>query len=331
MVTEGVAWRLTAFGDPREGVRQERLRYPEPPAGEVLVRVRTAGAGYPDAMMAAGAFPLLGEPPFGLGEEVCGDVVAVGAGSPFAVGERIMGITAFLRGWGGYAQYAYVRAGSAVRVPAAMTDEQAGGFPIAYRTGYAGLVERAALHAGEHLVVLGGAGSSGVAAIQLGKALGATVTAVAGSPEKVAFCRGVGADHAVSRHSADLTKELLEATGGHGADVVYDVVGGNTAAAAVKALARNGRLAIVGFASGAPVSLDPVDMLLRNYSAVGVLADAHSPEAEAVAWSRLAELAEQEVLTTPVGKVWSFDQVPDMIAEQTAPPAGKVVVRVAGA
>ncbi|MEV4537322.1 zinc-binding dehydrogenase [Asanoa sp. NPDC049518] len=328
-MTEGVAWRLTAFGDPREVVRRERLRYEEPSAGEVLVRVRTAGAGYPDAMMAAGAFPLLGSPPFGLGEEVCGDVVAAGPDEPFAVGERIMGITAFLRGWGGYAEYAYVRSGSAVAVPAAFTDEQAGGFPIAYRTGYAGLVERAALRSGEHLVVLGAAGSSGVAAIQLGKAIGATVTAVAGSPEKLAFCRSVGADQAVSRHSADLTKELLEATGGKGADVVYDVVGGETAAAAAKALGRGGRLAIVGFASGTPVTLDPVDMLLRNYSAVGVLADAHSAEGERAAWGRLAELARQGALTTPVGKVWSFDQVPDMIAEQTTPPAGKVVVLVA--
>ncbi|SNT18053.1 NADPH2:quinone reductase [Asanoa hainanensis] len=329
MVTEGVAWRLLAFGDPREVVRQERLRYDDPPAGEVLVRVRAAGAGYPDAMMAAGAFPLLGEPPFGLGEEVCGDVVAVGADAPFTVGERIMGITAFLRGWGGYAEYAYVRAGSAVAAPAGFTDEQAAGFPIAYRTAYAGLVERAALRPGEHLVVLGAAGSSGVAAIQLGKALGATVTAVAGSPEKLAFCRSIGADHAVSRHSTDLTKELLAATGGKGADVVYDVVGGDTAAAAAKALGRGGRLAIVGFASGAPVTLDPVDMLLRNYSAVGVLADAHSREGEAVVWARLAELAGQGALTTPVGKVRSFDQVPTMIAEQTNPPAGKIVVRVA--
>ncbi|GIF73737.1 quinone oxidoreductase family protein [Asanoa siamensis] len=329
MVTEGLAWRLTAFGDPRTGVRQEKLRYADPMAGEVLVRARTAGAGYPDAMMAAGAFPLLGEPPFGLGEEVCGDVVAVGPGSRFTVGDRILGITAFLRGWGGYAEYAYVREGSAIPVPAPLTDEEAGGFPIAYRTAYAGLVERGGLTAGEQLVVLGGAGSSGVAAIQLGKALGATVTAVAGSPEKVAFCRSIGADHAVSHRDQDLAKELRGATGG-GADLVFDVVGGETAGTAVRALARHGRIAIVGFASGAPVALDPVDMLLRNYTAVGVLADAHSPAGEEAAWGRLAELAEQGLLRTPVGKVWSFDQVPDMIAEQTTPPPGKIVVKIAG-
>ncbi|MEV0717498.1 zinc-binding dehydrogenase [Asanoa sp. NPDC050611] len=320
---------MTAFGDPREGVRRERLAYAAPPAGEVLVKVRTAGAGYPDAMMAAGAFPLLGAPPFGLGEEVCGDVVAVGPGSRFAVGDRILGITAFLRGWGGYAEYAYVRDGSAIRVPSPLTDEQAGGFPIAYRTAYAGLVERAGLTAGEQVVVLGGAGSSGVAAIQLAKALGATVTAVAGSPEKLEFARSVGADQAVSYRGTDLEKEIREATGGHGADLIFDVVGGETAGIAVKTLARHGRIAIVGFASGVPVTLDPVDMLLRNYTAVGVLADAHTPAGEEAAWGRLAALAEEGKLATPVGTVWSFDDVPAMIAQQTTPPPGKSVVRVA--
>jgi NADPH:quinone reductase len=328
LVYEGEAWRLTAFGDPRANVRKERLRYEAPPAGQMLVRVLTAGAGYPDAMMAAGAFPLLGDPPFGLGEEVCGEVLAVGPGSGFLVGERIMGITAFLDGWGGYAEYAYVLEQSAARVPARFTDEQAGGFPIGFRTAYAGLVERTSLDAGEHLVVLGGAGSSGVAAILLGKALGATVTAVAGSPEKVAFCRSIGADHAVSRHSADLAKELTEATGGHGVDLIYDVVGGETAATAVKALARNGRLAIVGFASGVPVTLDTVDLLLRNYTAVGVLAGGYSREQDAQAWGRLADLAALGKLDTPVGRVWSFDEVPEMVAQQTTPPPGKSVVRV---
>jgi catechol 2,3-dioxygenase-like lactoylglutathione lyase family enzyme len=109
----------------------------------VLIRVRTAGAGFPDVMMAAGHFPLLGEPPFGLGEEAAGEVVAVPPGSRFAVGDQVTGITGFLEGWGGYAEYAYLREGSAIRIPAGMTDEEAGGFPIGFRTAYAGLVERA--------------------------------------------------------------------------------------------------------------------------------------------------------------------------------------------
>jgi NADPH2:quinone reductase len=309
-------------------LRRERLTYEAPEAGRVLVRVRTAGAGYPDAMMAAGAFPLLGAPPFGLGEEVAGEVVAVASGSKFAVGDPIMGITAFLEGWGGYAEYAYVLEQSAVRVPEALTEEQAGGFPIAYRTAYAGLIERPRLQAGETLVVLGGAGSSGVAAIQLGKACGARVIAVAGSDEKLAFASSAGADDVVSHRSADLAKELLALTDGRGVDLIYDVVGGETANTAVRALARDGRIAIVGYASGTLVTLDPADMLMRNYSAVGVLG-VTSPEADAIAWSRLVELVEAGKLATPVGHVWSFDKVPAMVARQTAPLPGKMVVRVA--
>jgi NADPH2:quinone reductase len=253
----------------------------------------------------------------------------MGPGSRFRIGERIAGITAFRRGWGGYAEYAYVREESAFHVPAGLTNDQAGGFPIAYRTAYAGLVERTGLRAGEHVVVLGGAGSSGAAAIQLAKALGATVTAVAGGMEKVDFCRTIGADHAFSYRGGDVADQIRRSTDGHGADLIYDVVGGELAGTALQAIARNGRIAVVGFASGVPVRLDASDLLLRNYSAVGVLAAPDSSETEVAAWSRLIELAEEGKLTTPVRRVWTFDEVPAMIAQQSAPPPGKSLVRVA--
>jgi len=326
----GRAWRVVRFGEPREAAELQETTWGEPAPGQVLIRVRTAGAGFPDLLMTAGHFPLLGAPPFGLGEEAAGEVVAVAPGSRFSVGDRITGITAFLEGWGGYAEYAYVREQSAIRIPEGMTDEQAGGFPIGFRTAYAGLVERAPVQAGQTLLVLGAAGSSGATATQLGKALGATVIAVAGSPEKLEFCSRLGADHVLNHRTDDLTARIAEITGGRGVDVIYDPVGGETAATLVKSLARNGRIAVVGLASGAPVALDPMDMLLRNYSAVGVLAiPAEDPEAEAAVWSRLAALAESGAITTPVGTVYGFDDVPRMIAEQGAPKAGKSVVRVA--
>ncbi|WP_219837631.1 NADPH:quinone oxidoreductase family protein [Paenibacillus sp. R14(2021)] len=325
----GRAWRLVKFGDPKEAIELREMTWGAPSPGQVLIRVRTAGAGFPDVMMAAGQFPLLGDPPFGLGEEAAGEIVAVPPGSRFAVGEQVMGITEFLEGWGGYAEYAYVREGSAIRIPAAMTDEQAGGFPIGFRTAYAGLVERAPVEAGQTLLVLGAAGSSGSTALQLGKALGATVIAVAGSQEKLEFCTSHGADHVVNYRTDDLTARIAEITDGRGVDLIYDPVGGETAATALKSIARNGRIALIGLASGTPVPLDSMDMLLRNYTAVGVLATPGSPEAEATIWGRLAELAEQGAITTPVGKVYEFQDVPQMIAEQTAPGAGKSVVRVA--
>ncbi|MBP2702335.1 NADPH:quinone oxidoreductase family protein [Microbispora sp. RL4-1S] len=311
-----------------KGVRLEETRWPEPEPGQALVRVRTAGAGFPDLFMASGHFPGLDTPPFGLGEEVAGEVVAVAPGSPFAVGDQIMGITPFFAGWGGYADYAYVLEQSAIRIPVGMTDEQAGGFPIGFRTAYAALVERAPVEAGQTLLVLGGAGSSGVAATQLGKALGATVIAVAGSDDKVGFCARHGADHVVNYRTADLVEEVGKITDGRGVDVIFDPVGGDTAARAISTLARYGRIAVVGLAAGTTVPIDSLDLLLRNYSAVGVFAGGHTPEEDAAAWGRLSELAEQKAITTSVGTVFSFDDVPAMISGQGSPPPGKSVVRV---
>jgi NADPH2:quinone reductase len=329
-VFKGRAWKAVSFGDPVDVIQLQEVSWPDPQPGQVLVRVRTAGAGLPDLLMTQGYFPLLAEPPIGLGEEVAGDVVAAPPGSGFAVGEKIMGITAFLEGWGGYAEYAYVLEQSAVHVPSVLSDEQAGGFPIAFRTAYAGLVERTSLAAGEVLLVLGAAGSAGSAAVQLGKALGATVLAVAGSPAKLDFVRAAGADHAINYNTADLTGEIAELTGGHGVDLIYDTVGGELAANSIASLARNGRIAIVGMASGASVALNSMDMLLRNYSAVGVLAAGYTPEQDAAAWAALTGLAERQAITSPVGTVYPFADVPAMIGLQGSPPPGKSVVRVSG-
>jgi NADPH2:quinone reductase len=326
----GRAWRVVKFGEPEVATELQEMTWAEPGPGDVLVRVRTAGAAFPDLMMTAGHFPLLGEPPFGLGEEVAGEVVAVPVGSRFAVGDQVAGIARFLEGWGGYADYAYVPDSSAMRIPAGMTDEQAGGFPIGFRTAYSSLVERSPLEAGQTLVVLGAAGSSGIAAVQLGKALGATVIAIAGSQEKLDFCARYGADHVLNYRTDDLTAGLAEITDGRGVDLIYDPVGGDTAATAIKSLARNGRIALIGLASGAPAPLDPMDLILRNYSAIGVLSIPHSdPQQEAAVWERLASLASQGKITTAVGTIYDFDEVPRMIAQQSAPGAGKVVVRVA--
>ena len=324
----GRAWRLVEFGDPEKALRLQDVTLPEPEEGQIVIRVRTAGAGYPDAMMAAGHFPLLGEPPFGLGEEAAGEVVAVPSGSRFSVGDQVTGITAFLEGWGGYAEYTYLREGSTILIPPGMTDEQAGGFPIGFRTAYAGLVERTRLEAGQTLLVLGAAGSSGSAAMQLGKALGARVIAVAGGAAKGEFCLRNGAEQVIDHRSEDIAKRIAELTDGRGVDVIYDPVGGATAGAALGGIARDGRIVLIGLASGSPVALDSMDMLLRNYSAVGVLATPSSPEDEAAAWARLAELAAAGKITTPVGQVHDFAGVPAMVAGQGAPAAGKSVVRI---
>jgi NADPH2:quinone reductase len=329
MTYSGRAWRVVRFGDPLDVVELQDLEWEQPAEGHVLIRVRTAGAGYPDLMMARGEYPLVGQPPISLGEEAAGDVVAVPPGSRFNVGDTVAGITAFIEGWGGYADYAYVREGSAIRVPAGMTDAEAGGFPIAFRTAYAALVERAPVAAGQVLLVLGAAGSSGAAAMQLGKALGATVIAVAGSQEKAEFCARYGADYVINYRTDDLTARVAEVTNGHGVDLIYDPVGGDTAATALKSLTRGGRIILIGLASGSMAPIDPTQLLLRNHTAVGVLAIPNEdPAAEAAVWDRLADMVAQGKIVTPVGTVYGFGDVPRMIAGQASPAAGKAVVRI---
>lgn len=239
-----------------------------------------------------------------------------------------MGVTTFMEGWGGHAQYAYVIEKKTLPIPAQLTDEQAAGFMIGFRTAHAALAERATLSGGDVLVVLGAAGSTGGSAIQLGKTLGATVVAVASSEEKLAFCAGLGADHLVNYKTADVGAEVRKITDGHGADVIFDPVGGEVAAQAVSGIARNGRIAIVGYASGSFLPLDPLDMLMRNYSAAGVFAGGFTEEEDVAAYSRLRDLVEAGAILTPVGAVASFADVPEIIARLASPPPGKTVVRI---
>jgi NADPH:quinone reductase len=185
------------------------------------------------------------------------------------------------------------------------------------------------VEAGQILLVLGAAGSAGSAAMQLGKALGATVIAIAGSQEKADFCARYGADHVLNHRTDDLTARIAELTDGHGVDVIYDTVGGDTAALALKSLARGGRILLIGLASGSMAPVNPVDLLLHNHTAVGVLAiPQEDPAAEAAVWGHLKDLAAHGTITTPVGTVYDFAEVPQMIAGQAAPAPGKLVVRV---
>ena len=327
---EGRRWRGVAFGEPRDVLHLEETSWSAPKDGWLLVKVLAAGVGLPELLMTRGQLPGLSRLPVSPGEEVCGAIVAVPVGSAFAVGDRVMGMTPFAEGWGGYGEYAYVREQQTMLVPGHFTDEEAAGFVVGFRTAYTGLVLRVPVSEGQVLLVLGAAGSSGVTAIQLGKALGATVIAVAGSERKLAYCAGIGADHGVNHRTADVAAEVSALTDGRGADVIYDTVGGELAARALAGIARFGRIAIVGLASGSFVRLDPLDMLVRNYSAAGVFAGGLTSEEDAAANRRLFELADRKAITTPVGNVYEFADVPEVLAGCESPPPGKSVIRVAG-
>jgi NADPH2:quinone reductase len=269
--------------------------------------------------------------PFVPGQEVCGTVDAVGSGVKVPLGTRLMAVTNFFDGQGGFADATLARSESAFRVPDAMRDEDAAAFRIGYSTALVGLVRRGALRPGEWLLVLGAAGSSGLAALQLGVALGARVIAVVAGEEKRELCVSSGADAVVDRTQGPVSDAVREATGGDGVDVVYDPVGGDFAGSVARCLAPGGRLLAVGFASGKWVEADISEFVLRNASIVGVYAGGQSrAEAEADHEFLLGLAADGSL--GRVARTVSFDALPEALnAVERAEAVGKLVVRVDGA
>jgi NADPH2:quinone reductase len=270
------AWQVQGSGRPLDVLHQVELDPPAPGPGEVRIRVTAAGIGLPDVFMCSGVYPLTPPVPFTSGQEATGVVTAVGEGVDVPLGTRIMCVTQFITGHGSFAEECLATAQSAFLAPQGLTDAQAAGFWIPHLTGWIGLVERGGIAEGDWLAVLGAAGGSGIAAVQLGKALGAKVVAVVSDEERAAFCRDLGADATVNHREQKVSVALREITDGRGVDLVYDPVGGEPAEDAVSALARYGKLLAVGFASGRWPVIPTHDLLITNTSLVGVFAGGYS-------------------------------------------------------
>lgn len=280
-------------------MRLVEIDEPTPGSGEVRLRVSAAAIGMPDAFMCQSTYALTPPLPFVPGQEVCGVVDVVGPDVEMEPGTRVMAVTSFTDGRGGFAESTIVRAVSAFRVPDDMSDVDAAGFRIGFSTAWIGLVRRGALREGEWLLVLGAAGGSGATAVQLGRALGARVIAVASGAEKVAFCQRMGADVVIDRSVESVPEAVLAATDGHGADVIYDPVGGEPAEASLRCIASFGRLLAVGFASGRWVQVNTVHAVRHNYSLVGVYAGGFTRQESEADHEALLALAAQ-------GKLASF-------------------------
>ena len=236
---------------------------PTPKQGEVLLKIDACGLNFADLLMAKGTYQDTPEPPFTLGMEVCGTVVNanVDVNSPVK-GERV----AVFGGDGGLAEYGVFPAANCVVVPDTMSSEVAAGFFVAYGTSHLALSDRAHLQAGETLLVLGAAGGVGLTAVEIGKAMGATVIAVARGPEKLAIAAAAGADHLIDSDTTDIT-EAVKALGG--ADVVYDHVGGAGVTAVMRATNRKGRIIVIGFASGDVPPIPANIILVKNIDVLG--------------------------------------------------------------
>ena len=234
-----------AYGPP-DVVRMEEQPSPAVAPGQVRVRVGAAAVNFPDVLLIANEYQISVPPPFVPGSEFAGTIVETGEGAEgFAAGDRVTGTGLF----GAFAEEVAVPAAGLSRIPGGVDDRTAAAFGVAYRTAYHTLRSMARVQEGDELVVLGAGGGVGLAAVQLGVQLGASVTAVASSTEKLDVAAGYGAKHVINHRAADVRAALKEAVPG-GADVVVDPVGGELSEPALRSLGRGGRFITVGFASG---------------------------------------------------------------------------------
>jgi NADPH2:quinone reductase len=320
-------WQVQGTGEPIDVLHSVELTVPDPGPGQIRARVTAAGIGLPDVLMCRGTYPLTPPLPFTPGQEATGVITAVGDGVPLEIGSRVMFVSAFYDGHGSFAQECLALSSTVFPVPDGLTDAEAAGFWIPHVTAWTGLVERGHLAAGDWLAVLGAAGGSGIAAVQLGRALGGRVVAVVGDQDRAEFCRGLGADAVVNHRDGPLAPALRAATGGSGVDVIYDPVGGAMAEDAAGSLARNGRFLAVGFASGRWPEFAAHDLVLANSSLVGVFAGGQSPAELDEIHLALSRLIADGSLRNAVTATPTFDELPDALqrlADRTV--VGKLVV-----
>jgi NADPH2:quinone reductase len=307
------AWRVSGLGEPRDVMTLDEIADPEPEAGQLQVRVLGAAANFPDALMCRGLYQVRPPLPFTPGVELCGEVAALGPGSSgFAVGDRVIGASALPAG--GFAELALMDTATTFAAPVALDDAEAAAFYIGYQTGWFGLHRRAHLQPGETLLVHAAAGGVGSAAIQLGKAAGARVIGVVGGLEKVEVASRLGADVVVNRHTEDFVEVVKEVTGGRGADVVYDPVGGDAYQRSTKCIAFEGRILVVGFAGGQIQSAALNHALVKNYSIVGLhwgLYNTQNPQLVRVCHEELSKLAADGVVKPLVSERLALEAVAD--------------------
>jgi NADPH:quinone reductase len=314
---------------PPESLVVEDVPSPAPGPGEVVVSVKAASLNFPDVLIIQNKYQIKPPLPFSPGGEVAGVVKAVGEGVAGAkVGDAVMALTTY----GGFAEEVKVDASRLLRIPPGMDFTTASAFVFAYGTSDHALRDRAALEAGETVLVLGAAGGVGLAAIEIAKALGARVIACASSDEKLAACREHGADETINYVSDDLRKRVDALTGGKGADVVYDPVGGAFTELALRSCAWRGRLLVIGFASG-EIPKIPLNLaLLKGCSIVGVFWGAFAkrePEAFAESIAGLARWYGEGKLRPHITATFPLERAAEALSRMAGRTVvGKVVLTV---
>jgi len=296
-------------------LRIREMPDPEIMPGALGIEIKAAGCNFFDILMVQGQYQMKPPFPFVPGAEIGGVVTEVGTGvEGFAVGDGVFASC----GLGGFAERAVVSARGAYKLPKGMSFEEGAALPVIYPTSYAGLVFRADLQSGEDLLVHAAAGGVGIAAVQIGKALGARVIATAGGAEKCEVARKAGADDVIDYRGEDFVPRVMELTGGKGADVIYDSVGGDTTNQSLKCIAWNGRLVIIGFASGPIPEIKANRILLKNIAVTGLHWGAHAqkdPQKIPQTFAALFDLYEKGKIAPVIYGRYALDELPEALAD----------------
>ncbi|WP_305093250.1 NADPH:quinone oxidoreductase family protein [Prescottella sp. R16] len=309
------AWRVNELGEGRDVLRLEDVAEPTAGDGQVLVKVLAAPANFPDVLLCRGEYQIKPPLPFTPGVELCGEVVAAGAGVTRAtVGDRVVG-TPVLPG-GAFAEYVVMDQANVFPAPKALDDAEAAALCIGYQTAWFALHRRVEINEGDYLLVHAAAGGVGSAAVQLGKAAGATVIGVVGGPEKARYAEELGADMVVDRRTDDFVQAVKDFTGGHGADIVFDPVGGDAYNGSTKCIAFEGRIVVIGFAGGTIPQPALNHALIKNYSIVGLhwgLYQTKNPAIIDECHTELTRLADEGLLRPLIGERLELTDVADGI------------------
>lgn len=314
------------FGPP-ESLVVEEVDSPVAGPGMAVVDVRACGVNFPDVLIIQNKYQFKPQLPFAPGSEISGVVKEIGEGvTEVAVGDRVLAST----GFGGFSEEQAIPAAAAVKFPDSMEFPTAAAFLMTYGTSYYALKDRARLRPGESLVVLGAAGGVGLSAVELGKAMGAHVIAAASSEEKLQVCREHGADETIDYSRESLKDRMKELTGGKGADVVYDPVGGAYSEPAIRATAWDGRFLVIGFAAG-DIPRIPLNLtLLKSCQIVGVFWGAfvgRDPEGNRKNTSELFEMFEAGKIKPYVSSSYPLERAAEALNEIGERRAkGKIVV-----
>ncbi|MEU6314388.1 NADPH:quinone oxidoreductase family protein [Streptomyces sp. NPDC047014] len=317
------AWRVHTPGEPREALRLEEVSEPRPGEGEVRLRVLATAVNFPDALLVRGQYQIRPPLPFTPGVEICGLTDE---------GQRVIATPSLPHG--GFAEYVVAPERALLPAPEGLSDTEAAALHIGYQTGWFGLHRRARIQPGEILLVHAAAGGVGSAAVQLGKAAGATVIGVVGGKAKVRTAEELGCDLVIDRRAEDIVARVKEYTEGHGADVVYDPVGGDAYTASAKCVAFEGRIVVVGFASGTVPAPALNHALIKNYSVLGLhwgLYAAKDPISIAACHTELTRLVASGAITPLVSETIGLPDVADAVqrvADGTT--TGRVVLALPG-